>query len=1729
VKLYLALNHKQFRAYFLLSQLILFTWVSVAQASIVYTGQSSGYNATLPTNGSAGSLTITTPSGTVAGQALIASIAARPHGMTVTTPPGWSLMTNTEQTSGGVSTAPGGMTLLTYYRIVGLNEPPNYTWAFANPVVNQGGSAVGGILAFSGIDTSAGNPINVWSQHLTSNSRTHSTTSIAPTLPETMIVSSISFLSASNFSNPTGIAGIIERLDQSAPLSSNAIGTTIQMATTMQPSPGVTGSSSATAAAYSDTGVGHLMALKPALIDPAISMSRGGPLVPGSQEDYSITISNLGIQQDPGPVTVVNTLPNGLSYNSFNGPGWSLLTQAGQTLTFQYSSPIPAGGVAPDLVVTADVNPGASGTLTNTATVFNTAGDGNSFNNTVSDSYLLEVDLALSLIRNGGNPGQTAVYTVEATNSGSLPDTGPISVYAALDPDMTYVSGVGANWTCAVSGQNLTCIHPDPLAHDGTRAFDLTVGIATTATDLNLSATLAGTSIDNDPSNNSDTDNYSFSSDLSMSISRSGDLVPGNNADYLLTVTNNGPNSSPQPVTVTNTLTPGLSYVSYSGSGWSCSVAGRSLTCARTTPLPDGASASIDITAAVAVDAGGTLTSTATVSGPATDPIPSNNSDSNTFILAGIGAFCETFETDLSDWTIDNSGGGDISIDPNYYQSGNQGIRIRWNDVTATSIPHDTSATSGNITYWIKRGVDAFGSEDPDTGENLYVEYLNSSGSWIQLGLYTGSGSEGEEFTESFPIPANAKHANFQIRLRRINGDGSDNDYFHADNICVGMSPPTPPPYAYYAFDEESWNGTNEEVIDGLGSLQNNGTAIGNITTTDESTTFGHDCRAAVLPSNTTAGAIEAVDTSVDINDIGTKGTIAFWYKSNERWNGNRGDRQLFDASRGNKFFFLTLRSSSSNNGRLVFGLEDTNDNDQTAQTGTKSFAANQWVHIATTWNLSTDRMEIYINGTREANQSINSNGSLGNMDTLYIGDNRSNYFTSGSSPNSANGTIDEVYIFDTALTSTDINATMNNSHLCPIGGPDHYELSLPSSSINCVPTPVTITACADASSPCTNAYTTANGETAEITTSAGMLDSTTLIFNATGIANTMLRHPNALNAASVSVALSNESLSAINPRICCPDGINCNTDSSCLTVFNQAGFIFTDSLSGSPANIAPQEAGTDSATYYLRAVLSDEATGACTAALNGTNSIDIGYECNDPTTCYPSNLMILDGGTATTIARNNDGNVVNYLPVSLTFDANGNAPFKLNYNDVGLTTLHATTILTDTQTVAAATLYGSSNAFVTRPAAFELSIAGNPGSVDAFDLNFFKKAGELFDIEVKAVTSSGSATPSYGKESSPESVKLTNSLVSPTGGDNPPLNGLFNAFGTNCSGNAEAGVACGQFSWDEVGIIDLLPHVSDNNYLGSGNVSGPPSGNVGRFIPHSFQSVPGLIFSGILADADGTFSYYGHEINGYNSRPMFTIEALSANGNRTKNYHGDFFKLTAGDLIINNPLFDNILTTQSITINRSTASLTSNNDGTALYQFGHDGITYDRSILPVAPLTTPQFDFTLVQISDNDTTSTMSELIPVNGGTEFRYGQLVIENNFGPETEPVTLEMHTEYWDGTNWLLNTSDASSTFTYTKVEDSTDLTSTEDEAGAAVTPGASNLSILVGMGTISLTPATDPLDPGGTIDITPELPDWLKSDWDDDPATPDNNPTATATFGIYRGRDRIISWEEIPVH
>ena len=450
-----------------------------AAATIVFISAASGRNDSLPTDGSAGALTITRPSGTAPGQALVASIAARPHGMTATAPSGWVQMTSTNQTNGGASTAPGGMTLVTYYKIVTTSEPASYTWTFANPSAT-GGSAVGGILTFSGINTAAGNPIDnsgtAWSDTLTGSGITHGTRSISTVTANTMVVSSISFLSASNFGAPTGISGLVERLDQSAPLAPGPIGTTLQMATAAVATTGQTGATSATAAGSdSDYGVGHLMALMASAIDPALSMTRAAALVPGGIGSYALTVTNQGLSSEPGPLTIVDTLPSGLSFTSFSGTGWTC-GASGQTVTCTRIGALAADATAPLLTINVSVAANASGTLINSATVSGTGGDSNTSNNTAVNAYVVPSavyaywqldESSWGTVTDASGNGRNASVLGSASPTGPTPPSPPGAAIAGATG--TCGAGLVPAGTTAI-GIN-TGIDPNSLGNAGTLMF----------------------------------------------------------------------------------------------------------------------------------------------------------------------------------------------------------------------------------------------------------------------------------------------------------------------------------------------------------------------------------------------------------------------------------------------------------------------------------------------------------------------------------------------------------------------------------------------------------------------------------------------------------------------------------------------------------------------------------------------------------------------------------------------------------------------------------------------------------------------------------------------------------------------------------------------------------------------------------------------------------------------------------------------------------------------------------------------------------------------------------------------------------------------------------------------------------------------------------------------------------------------------------------------------------
>jgi uncharacterized repeat protein (TIGR01451 family) len=120
------------------------------------------------------------------------------------------------------------------------------------------------------------------------------------------------------------------------------------------------------------------------------------------------------------------------------------------------------------------------------------------------------------------------------------------------------------------------------------------------------------------------------SADLSITKTAPANVAVGDAITYTLTVTN-GSTEAATSVSVTDTLPAGHTSITASGTGWTCSVAGSTVTCTADSSLPSGTANAITITAN-APNTAQTITNTATVSS-SNDPNSANNSGSVTVVV----------------------------------------------------------------------------------------------------------------------------------------------------------------------------------------------------------------------------------------------------------------------------------------------------------------------------------------------------------------------------------------------------------------------------------------------------------------------------------------------------------------------------------------------------------------------------------------------------------------------------------------------------------------------------------------------------------------------------------------------------------------------------------------------------------------------------------------------------------------------------------------------------------------------------------------------------------------------------------------------------------------------------------------------------------------------------------------------------------------------------------------
>lgn len=1017
------------------------------------------------------------------------------------------------------------------------------------------------------------------------------------------------------------------------------------------------------------------------------------------------------------------------------------------------------------------------------------------------------------------------------------------------------------------------------------------------------------------------------------------------------------------------------------------------------------------------------------------------------------------------------------------------------------------------------------------------VPEWNAAGSYfnLQIILY-----ENGEFVYQFGPSSNPSRGTAQIGWELSTADYDLVSYSNIGALNgTAIRFYTPPPIAYYAMDTFKWNGSAGEVIDGSGK-GHNGTAIGRAQTTPR----GQVCRGGDIPQHNQKTDTNAIDTGINVGtDIGPQGSIDFWYKSDPNTKPNE-DLVLFDASTCGgggpcHYFFMDLYRGS-----LGFMVQDSNGRNVGVYTANNTIPGNSWVHIAATWDLPNRRLQLYVNGAL-ARSVTNSQlaSQLAPTDTLYLGDNRTGgaaaYY--GLGVDSASGVLDEARIYNSVIGATQVNADMNSTHPCTTGQINHFLILHSGTGLTCTPATVTVQACADASAACTNLYT--GSVTVNLSPSGPnthWTSGSTQTFSGGGTSLSFHQ----TSPATVSLGVSGSTPAAQAPTQC----LDTSTGStSCNMTFFDSGFVYSIP--------SPQVAAATSAPITISAVRKDNTSQACVPAFaNRTASVS-----------FWSSYVTPASGTLPVTLNNGSNNFVlgTAAPgtaVPISFDANGQSTFTVNYPDAGLLSLNSQ--FSGSGDEAGLTMTGTAS-WVSVPARLEVtSPDANADCIPAAPAcSKFVAAGQPFRLRVRALNANNAVTPNFQDNN----VQLSSTLIAPSGGSAGNLGVSTVAISPTDQGSH----TLANQSLSEVGVFTIT--AEDRNYfstfIGSAGYPGYPTGtsaNIGRFYPDHFCVDTPALFNrtdpATRAACTNSFSYLGELFTSTLSLRAQPMGAACTGPAVTRNYTGAWSKFSA-------PFSDNYtLPAEAGKWNYAAVNAPGGtpldlsarlaNDAAsctpASGQFTNGSISLSCRLKVLrqgsSPAYTPEAPLTAVHLGINPLDTDGVGLLPADktlnigatgyadvGSTRLYFGRLFADNAYGSEQLPLAMWARTQYCASVSggqcaaWTDNNADTCSLFSVLPPTDTAlGNTAANDGSGYYLrpNPAAPNSYDFSASGGSLYAPDslghsagwqlwyTVPGGSGGNYTIPFANHPYLTTQ------------PGTASFGQYRGDDRIIYWREI---
>jgi MSHA biogenesis protein MshQ len=579
-----------------------------------------------------------------------------------------------------------------------------------------------------------------------------------------------------------------------------------------------------------------------------------------------------------------------------------------------------------------------------------------------------------------------------------------------------------------------------------------------------------------------------------------------------------------------------------------------------------------------------------------------------------------------------------------------------------------------------------------------------------------------------------------------------------------------------------------------------------------------------------------------------------------------------------------------------------------------------------------------------------------------------------------------------------------------------------------------------------------------------------------------------------------------------------------------------------------------------------------------------------------------------------NNASSYDYTEVPLDFgdDSQNSAKYVFKYDNAGSVLLNARYQLPDEEGNPSGNyITGTSNPIIVRPFGFFIDAKGDTGSSDNGTRPVYKKAGEEFTVELKAVVwqsnddlfinstfapgndgipdigadlSNNAVTDNFGNENTPETATISHQVVAPLSGVGTLTSSAF-VFNNGVASNEEV-------SFSEVGIIRLTANLTDRSYLGAGDIQGNLP-LVGRFTPAYFQVTS--ISDGALKATCSTnetldlpFVYSGQKLFdnssigalGYASTPTITIKARNQDGDLTQNYIDDFFKLTQASFkrLTISPTSTTLAPDTDATqlgkndnLVRLTANLNdgeiNNTAGMITYSYNsNDNFSYLREENSEINPFTADIDLSMVAIIDDDAIATVDfdgnaqnglivTLNPV-GNKRIRFGRAQLENSYGPETANLAQTLSVKFFKDDQYILKgevldtepdqeaDTEPDQCTPYNSNKMSVTNIDLIDFSQSPPNPDITDVSgKFIDEIPFGITRAIELTATGagntGSVCVSYDIVPWLKYRWatdvnnlqcpfnaDDVDNSFDDNPFGIATFGLFRGNDRIIYQREI---